>query len=270
MLNKINKKKFFLLILFLSIIKFGIAYIYGDSNYEMEWGVIVKNLLNDYSFSYHEIDGQKIPTAYMPPLYAYVIYSISFFGFSEFTTVKTILFLQCFFSGISLIFFYKILLKYFNEKYSIIFSLVYFLIPLNFYSATQASSVSFQMSIFIFFLYYYLSAKSALDFIKLGFVSGLALLIRGEFWLLLLILFFYKLVTKKINIKNIFIFIFFVFLIISPTLLRNYVVFQELVLTKSSGYNLWRGNSLSLNINGENIETSDIEMEKKKNSATTC
>jgi 4-amino-4-deoxy-L-arabinose transferase-like glycosyltransferase len=264
MLNKINKKNFLFLISFLTIVKFGIAYIYGDSKYEMEWAIIVKNLLSDNSFSYYEIDEQKIPTVYMPPLYAYIIYIVSFPGFSEFTTVKIILFFQCFFSGISIFFFYKILLNLFNERSAILFSIIYFLIPLNFYSSTQISSVSFQISIFIFFLYYNLNAQTNFQFIILGIFSGLAILIRGEFWLLFLVLIIYKIITNKLNLKKIFLLGFITVLIITPTIIRNYIVFNDFVLTKSSGYNLWRGNSLSKNINGENIETFKIKKEKEE------
>jgi len=262
--EKINKKNFIIILLFFSILKFIIAIIYGDHSYEMEWGIIVKNLLNDFSFSYHEIEGQKIPTAYMPPLYGYIIYLVSIFGFSEFITVKIVLFFQCLFSGISTIFFYKILLKMFNERYSISFSLIYFLIPINFYSATQVSSVSFQISIFIFFLYYYLNAQTNFQFIILGIFSGLAILIRGEFWFLFLILTFYKIIISKINLTKLFFLIFITSLIISPTIIRNYFVFDKFVLTQSSGYNLWRGNSLSKNINGENVETNEIERKKNE------
>ena len=264
MLNKINKENFLLLVSFLSILRFGIAFVYGDSAYEMEWGVIVKNLLSDSSFSYHEIDGQKIPTVYMPPLYVYLIYIVTIFGFSEFTTVKIILFFQCLISGISIFFFYKILLNLFNERYAVLFSLIYFLIPLNFYSATQISSVSFQISIFILFLYYYLNTQTNFQFIILGIFSGLAILIRGEFWLLFLILTFYKIIIDKLNLTKLFLLIFITSLIIAPTIIRNYIVFNDFVITKSSGYNLWRGNSLSKNINGENIETYEIIKEKEK------
>ena len=162
------------------------------------------------------------------------------------------------------IFFYKILLNLFNERYAVLFSLIYFLIPLNFYSATQISSVSFQISIFIFFLYYYLNTQTNLQFIILGIFSGLAILIRGEFWLLFLVLTFYKIILSKLNLTKLFLLIFITSLIISPVIIRNYIVFDKFVLTQSSGYNLWRGNSLSKNINGENIETYEIEKGKKK------
>jgi hypothetical protein len=262
--SKINKKNFIIFLITLTILKIVLAFFYGDTVYEYEWGIIVKNLLSDFSFSYHEIDGKKIPSAYMPPLYAYFLYSISLLGFSEFVTVKLVLLFQCILSSISVFYFFKILKIYFEKKYSIIFSIIYFLIPINFYSATQVSSVACQMVIFILFLYYYLSASSNLDYFKVGIFSGFALLIRGEFWLLFLILIFYKVIIKNINIKQILITIFLTVLIISPTLVRNYISLEELVLTKSSGYNLWRGNSISTNINGEIIETMEIKEKKIK------
>ena len=267
MFNKINQNNFIILLITFSIFKIILAIIYGDNSYEWEWSTIVKNLQEDYSFSYYEIEGKKIPTAYMPPLYVYFVYALSNIGFSEFITVKIILILQCFFSAIATFFFYKILHKYFDKEISIIFSLIYFFYPLNFYSSTQISSISLQISIFILFLYYYLNTETNLDFIKLGIFSGLALLIRGEFVLLFFILIIFKIILKSIKFKRLFLLILVTFFIISPTLIRNYLVFDELVLTKSIGYNLWRGNSETLNINGENIETPEIleEIEKLKN-----
>jgi hypothetical protein len=257
--NIINKKIFFTILFIFSFLKVIFAFIYGDHFYEMEWSIIVNNLIENFTFSFHEIDNQKIPTAYMPPLYAYLIYAIAIFGFSEFINVKLILFLQCFFSGISIIFFYRILCKFFSEKFSIIFSLIYFMIPINFYSATQISSVSFQISIFIFFLFYYLNAKTYLDFLKLGIFSSLAMLIRGEFWLLLFILIIFKIINNNIRSKKIIIFLFAIIIVISPTIIRNYLIFNQIVLVKSTGYNLWRGNSEFPNINGENLETLEIK-----------
>jgi hypothetical protein len=264
MSNEINRNNFILILIFFSIFKIILAIIYGDNNYEWEWSTIVKNLKDDFSFSYYEIEGKKIPTAYMPPLYVYLVYALSNISLSEFITVKIILVIQCLFSGISTFFFYKILHKYFDEKNSIIFSLIYFFYPLNFYSSTQMSSVSLQITIFIFFLYYYLKSKINLNYFKLGVFAGLALLIRGEFSLLLIILIIFRIISKSIEIKSFFLLILIIFLVISPTLVRNYLVFDKLVLTKSSGYNLWRGNSEYLNINGENIETREIRQEKEK------
>jgi hypothetical protein len=61
-INIINKKIFFVILIIFSFFKFFFAFVYGDHFYEMEWSIIVKNLIEDFSFSFHEIDKQKIPT----------------------------------------------------------------------------------------------------------------------------------------------------------------------------------------------------------------
>jgi hypothetical protein len=115
--NKINQKKFIILLITFSIFKIILAIIYGDNSYEWEWSTIVKNLQKDYSFSYYEIDEKKIPTAYMPPLYVYFVYVLANIGFSEFITVKIILILQCFFSAISTFFFIKFYINILIKKF---------------------------------------------------------------------------------------------------------------------------------------------------------
>jgi hypothetical protein len=72
MSNKINKNNFIIILIFFSIFKIILAIIYGDNSYEWEWSTIVKNLQEDFSFSYYEIEGTKIPTEYMPLLYIYI------------------------------------------------------------------------------------------------------------------------------------------------------------------------------------------------------
>ena len=79
------------------------------------------------------------------------------------------------------------------------------------------------------------------------------ILIRGEFYLLFVIctLFLFK---KKI--KQLFIALTISVLIISPYLVRNYFHFNEIIITKSSGYNLWRGNNAYADVNGNFMDDS--------------
>ena len=48
-------------------------------------------------------------------------------------------------------------------------------------------------------------------------------------------------------------------LVISPVLIKNYKIFDQIVITKSFGYNLWRGNSDELNINGNFHEMTGLK-----------
>ena len=262
--NFINQKNFFILLVFFTIVKIIFSNFFGDKILVDEWFIIINNLNNHQTLGYHTINDRVIPSVYMPPLYIYIIYFFNLTNFSEFISVKIILFLQCIVSGISIYYFFKILKLYFSEKISLLISLAYFFYPLNFYSSSQISSVSFQVSFFIFFIYFYLAAKTQKQFFLLGVFSGLMTLIRGEFWLLLVLLFFLKFFKKSISFKNFIITLVTLTIIISPTLIRNFITFEQIVLTKSSGYNLWRGNSKTFNVNGEKEDTGSI-LEFKKN-----
>jgi len=260
----INQKNFFLLLVFFTVVKIIFSNFFGDKILVEEWAIIINNLNNHQTLGYHTLNDRVIPSVYMPPLYVYIIYFVHLANFNELINVKIILFLQCAVSGISIYYFFKILKLYFNEKISLLISLAYFFYPLNFYSSSQISSVSFQVSFFIFFLYFFLTAKTQKQFFLLGVFSGLMTLIRGEFWLLLVLLFLLKIFKKNILFKNFVITLATLIIIISPTLIRNYVTFEQVILTKSSGYNLWRGNSKTFNVNGELSDTGNT-LELKRN-----
>jgi hypothetical protein len=124
-----------------------------------------------------------------------------------------------------------------------------------------------QLFLFLGFCYYFLTSSKYKHFILLGFFAGLSILVRGEFWLLFILCIIFKVVAKKYYIKQIFICLFVVLLLISAQLIRNYNIFGHVILTKSSGYNLWRGNSDEPNVNGSNKENLKInlDIEKLKN-----
>jgi hypothetical protein len=59
--------------------------------------------------------------------------------------------------------------------------------------------------------------------------------------------------------KNYFITFLVTLAVVFPVLLKNYKIFDQIVITKSFGYNLWRGNSEDLNINGNFYDTRELE-----------
>tara|TARA_A100001234_G_scaffold64372_1_gene55970 strand:- start:201 stop:1463 length:1263 start_codon:yes stop_codon:yes gene_type:complete len=260
MKNYFNYDSLVFFVIFFSILKFIYAIFYGDAVFDMEWSNLYYNLKNNGIYSIHEIDGKKIPSVYMPPLYPYFLYCFSFLNLSDYFTVKLIIFIQCVLSGISTIILYKILKKIFNKDLSFPISLGFYFYPLNFYSASQISSITLQIFLFIFFLYFFTKKFLNNECIILGILSGLLVLIRGEFWLLLLILFTFKLATDYKNFKKIIISIILCFVVVSPQIFVNYKIFSKIVITNSSGFNLWRGNSAIPNINGATIETLDTEV----------
>lgn len=247
----LNFKNFIKLVFIFSIFKILYSLIYGDRFFEMEWKILYYNLVNNSALSYYSINELLIPSVYMPPLYAYFLYLFSFLSLSETLTVKLILTSQCILSGLSIYIFFKILNNFFNEKYSYLISILYMIYPLNFYSSSQISSVSLQIFLFIFYLYFLINFEKKKFFIFFGIVSGLLILIRGEFWLLFLLSVFFLFCKNIKQFKIIILTVTISVLVISPYLIRNYLTFEKFILTKSSGYNLWRGNSDQFDINGD-------------------
>ena len=247
---KINYQFFFKLVFVLTLLKILFSIYFGDELIDMEWGIINQNLIKYGEFSYHKIDGIRVPNIYMPPLYPYFLYFFSLLGLDQLITTKLILSVQCILSSISTFVFYKILRNYFDEQQSFVVSFLYFIFPINFYAASQISSVNIQVFCFIYFLYYLLNLNTFKDFVLLGLFSALLILVRGEFWLLFLIIIIFKILTNIKSTKYYLTTFFITLLIISPILIKNYNIFDKIVITKSFGYNLWRGNSEDLNING--------------------
>ena len=86
----------------------------------------------------------------------------------------------------------------------------------------------------------------------LGLTSGLAILLRGEFILLFIfsltyLFFFYE----NIKLKQIILILFITFLILSPYLYRNITELNTFSITKSIGFNLWKGNNPASNVEGD-------------------
>ena len=252
MLNKsfFFKDKFFLITLIIStVIKLFLIFFIGDKDLTDEWKILVNNLIENQSLLYHEIEGEKLPSVYMPPLYSFFLYLFYLMNFSNFITVKTILIIQSILSTFSVLILYKLFRSHFTENVAKLLAIVFLFYPLNFYSPLLISSVSLQVFLFCFFLYLLFEFDEKKNYLILGIVSGLLLLIRGEFYAVLIISYI-SLIFKKKNISKIFITFIISVLIVSPYLYRNHKVFNEVVLTKSSGFNLWRGNNILSDTNG--------------------
>jgi hypothetical protein len=82
--------------------------------------------------------------------------------------------------------------------------------------------------------------------------SGLLILLRGEFIALFLLSILYLALFIKINLKSILIIILLTFVVISPYLMRNIIVLDTITITKSIGFNLWKGNNQQTDVEGKN------------------
>ena len=242
--------KLILLILFSLLIRIPVILIFGDSNLENEWGVLVNNLIINQTLAFDYLDPALdkflLPNVWMPPLYAYYLYFFSFFNLEQQQYIQLILSSQIFLSLLSVVIFYKINKLFFSQQISFFGSLLFSLFPLYLYACGQISSATLQVFLtllFLYFIFQFLKKRNFLSIFLLSFIGGLSILLRGEFVLILLISFLYLFFYFKITIKNISLMILIILITISPYLIRNMVVLDTITITKSLGYNLWKGNN---------------------------
>jgi hypothetical protein len=110
--HQIKSKEIYVLtflILFSAFIRIPVILIYGDSNLEHEWELLVNNLIEHGQLVYEIFDnGMLLPNLWMPPLYAYYLYYFSFFGLEDQNYIRLILLSQVLLASISVAVFYKI------------------------------------------------------------------------------------------------------------------------------------------------------------------
>ena len=256
------------------------AYFFGDQNLENEWKTLLYNLVNHKSYSFYQFNGQLLPSVYMPPMYAFLLYFLKIISFEKINFLNLVIFIQIVLSTYSIYIFYKINKNIFNEKVSLINSFFFALFPLNIYTSGQVSSINFQIFLsllFIQYLFCLIDSQTKKNILIFSVIAALLLLTRGEFSLILIITLFYLILLKKIKFQNLVKIIAIIVLIISPYLTRNYYTFDQVTIVKSLGYNLWKGNNQLSLVEGSgfsptinfddpdiNIEQSDFKRIKKK------
>ncbi len=153
-LKFINNKGPLLLILlfFFSLFaRIPVIMILGDVTIENEWGTMLHNLINHNTLSQQNFGEFLLPNLWLPPLYAYYLYVLSFLNFEDQNFVLLVLFSQALIASISVVIFYKINKFFFTQKISIFASLIFSLFPLYLYSSAQISSISLTIFLAIFF-----------------------------------------------------------------------------------------------------------------------
>ena len=250
-----------LLILFSIFIRIPVIFLYGDIALENEWLILVNNLTNHgiLAFDYHDQNLAKylFPNLYMPPLYAYYVYVFLAFGLESQNYILTILFSQALLASISVAIFYKISKIFFSKTISLSISLLYSLFPLHVYACSQISSISLQTFLTILFIYLFfqfIEKRTFLLVFFVAFIGGLIILLRQEFVAVLVLSLLYALIFYKIRLKEILLILLISLITISPYLIRNILVFETLTITKTTGYNFWKGS----HPDAEGLEGSEI------------
>jgi len=261
----LKSKEMFILALLISLsilIRVPMMLIFGDTALENEWKVLVDNLIIHGKLSFRNLDGFLLPNLYMPPLYAFYLYFFSFFNFEDQNYIQLILSSQILLSSISVAVFYKINKLFFSEKISFYSSLLFSFFPIHVYASGQISSISLQIFLtilFFYFLFKFIDKRNIFSIILISFTSGLLLLLRGEFILIVFFSFIYLLVVFKISIKKIFLIFLVTLITISPYLIRNVNTFNTITITKTFGYNLWKGNNFNSKVEGSELISSNLQ-----------
>ena len=255
-------------LIFLSlVIKIIFAFIFGDSFLDNEWGIILHNFEISGTFGFNVVNNEfsatpkfaeageiVLPTVFMPPLYFYYIYLLKILTNNFLNIVYLVIFSQIILSTVSIYIFHKILKNFGQDEVSALFlTAIFALFPINIYASLQISSVTLQLFLsilFFFFLITYSRKQEIKYLLFFSIISGLLILIRGEFLIFYFFTVFYFFVFFKKNLTKLCLSLFITILVISPYLNRNYQQFDTLVLTKSFGYNLLKGNNPSKIIEG--------------------
>ncbi len=241
------------IILFISIIARVFAIIFfRDVEVDNEWGILLKNLEENNILSVHSVQGVPVPNIFMPPLYPLFLFSIKIFFNSLEPFLWSIQFIQLFLGVISIYLTNKILLQFFSEKLSAIGTLIFSLFPMNVYAVSQISSIILQIFLLNVFLYSYIKLFKKITnkhIIIFSIFSGLLILLRGEYFIFVILSLIYLYLNQKQIIK-ILIISMATLLIVSPYLYRNYNIFGVITITKSAGYNLLKGNHPRTKVEG--------------------
>ena len=267
MIKKENIFTIYNLLILSLIIRFIFAIFFSDKTLENEWGVIFHNYQISGVFGYNVVVNEflalpnfaksgdvVLPSVFMPPLYFYYINFLKFLFKDFFFIVNVVIFSQIILNTVSVYFFHKIVELIEKDNFKALFiSSIFSFFPINIYATSQISSVTLQIFLIVLFLYFLLifNLRNEIKFLSLfSIISGLLILIRGEFLVFYIFALIYLLIIFKKQYSKIVISLLIALLIISPYLYRNYQIFDALVLTKSFGYNLLKGNNPSKIIEG--------------------
>jgi len=266
-MKRLNLNILIIAFIFLSIIvRIIAAYFFADTRLDNEWGKLVHNLefsgilginvvIDDFTalHKFANSGDTVLPSIFMPPLYAYFIYCIKLLSAHSFDLIKTIIFLQTVLSLVSIYIFFKIVRKFESFNISFLLILIFSFLPMYIYSSSQVSSVVLQICLLLFYFYFLvelIKKENFSDLIYFSIFSGLLILIRGEFIFFYFITLIYFFVYYNRNLRYLLLSILISLIIISPYLKRNYSYFNAIVLTKSFGYNILKGNNPDLKVEG--------------------
>ena len=252
-MEKTSNKNIILILLLAILARIFSIYLYGDYEIDMEWGVMLSNLEENKLLSVRSVDGVPVPNIFMPPLYPIFLYAIKLIFQDSEVFLKATLIIQLILSIFSIFIIYKILQQLFSKKFSLLGTLIYSFFPLNIYAVSQISSITLQMFLINVFIFSFIKIFKNFDLKNITLFStssALLILLRGEFFVFVILSLGYLFLNNFKNLWKITGIGLLIIMLISPYLYRNYKIFGVITITKSSGYNLLKGNHPSTVVEG--------------------
>tara|TARA_Y100000590_G_scaffold426042_1_gene534648 strand:- start:3100 stop:4320 length:1221 start_codon:yes stop_codon:yes gene_type:complete len=256
-----------LLIVFSVVLRIPVIFIWGDTNLENEWGILVNNLILHGTLSLKSFDSFLLPNLWMPPLYAYYIYLFSFFNIPDQSFVLLILSSQVLLSSISIAIFYNINKFFFSSNISLFNSILFSVFPLYLYACAQISSITLHIFLAMLFYYYFfkiIKKKDILSIVAFSFIAGLLILTRREFVAIFILSCFYLFIFNKLAIKRILIIVLITLITVSPYLIRNALIFEKITIQAGFGYNVWKANNPNSKVEGSTFIDDNLQKQIDK------
>ena len=250
-MNFLLKNNLIIIIIISFFTRLASIIMFRDTKVDNEWGILLDNLENYGVLSVHTVQDVLVPNIFMPPLYPLILYLIKIFFIDVDTFLWVVQFIQLILALFTVYLTREILLEFFSKNLSSIGTFVFALFPLNVYAVSQISTITIQIFLLNIFLYSYLKIfrdnnKHLLFF---SIASGLLILLRGEYFIFVILSLIYLYLKKK-EVRKIIISGLITLLIVSPYLYRNYNIFGVITVTKSVGYNLLKGNHPRTKVEG--------------------
>ena len=213
-----------------------------------EFADLARNLLAGRGFSLFVVQGRLLPSAYMPPAYAYFLAGIFFLFGDNAVGYVVVQLLNVLLGALLCVVVAQMGRSLFGKLVGVLAGILTAGFPTLVFVVTQAHPVTMYVLLNCTLLLLLLSARPESRLrtgLLAGILSGILALFRPDTIAYLpVILLWLILTTPKIRsgVRNAILFISCFLLVVLPWTVRNYQVFGRLIpITSPGGFNLWRG-----------------------------
>ncbi|MBL9199888.1 MAG: hypothetical protein JNL39_05235 [Opitutaceae bacterium] len=246
---------------------------FGDRQIENEWGILVGNMVEHGAMTYHVVDGQRVPSAFMPPLYVGHIWLVTqALGLgATFSTPESqrliAIAIEVIQLGLTLLSGWGVAritsLLTGHRTAALAGAVVFLSMPLVLVQASQVSAAALHLMLVIFLLHrlvVFRASNRLRDAAIAGALMSLFLLARGEATLLLpLFALAVALAARGRRVAATLLFLAVAAPAPAAWLARNHAVFgRPAPLTVVSGYALFRGHNPVATADGREPEFAEI------------